>query len=168
MLRLYSILTQGDRDSKKQEFFKFHFLKRFCSPLLLHAATVVASSPCPSQLLSLAGKKNERRPGIQSHVTNVGKMASRLPHRQTFDFKPVCHLRSFKCSSVRPLRIVLPSLIVSITFFFTRVKQERSEIALTHAQFSRSATLPTLRSSIWAYVTHVTLDPRLLLFSRMR
>ena len=26
-------------------------------------------------------EKNERGPGIQSHVTNVGKMASRLPRR---------------------------------------------------------------------------------------
>ena len=63
---------------------------------------------------------------------------------QGIDFKPVWHLWSIKCSSVRPLRIVLPSLIVSVAFFFIRIESEQSKIALIHVQFSRPATLPTL------------------------
>ena len=88
--------------------------------------------------------KNPIRRVFPNPVTNVDKMVSCLPHCQAFDFKPVCHLWSFKRSSVRPLRIVLPSLIVCIAFFFTRVKPECLEIALAHMQFSQSTTLPTL------------------------
>ena len=39
-----------------------------------------------------------------------------------------------------PLRIVLPSLIVSVAFL-ARIEPERSKIALAHAQYSRSATI---------------------------
>ena len=36
------------------------------------------------------------------------------------------------------------TLADSVAFLFTRIEPERSKIALTHAQFSRSATLPTV------------------------
>ena len=60
----------------------------------------------------------------------------------------------------------MPSLIIRMAFFYTHVERERSKIVLAHASFSPPATLPTL--SIWAYVMHVILDPRLPLFSRVR
>ena len=103
----------------------------------------IASSPGPSQLFSLAGKKRERAWYLKSrdkHWQNGIALAS----PQSVDFKPVWHLWSTKRSSARPLSIVLRSLIVSVAFFFTRIEPERSKIALAHAQFSRSATLPTL------------------------
>ena len=132
-----------------------------------HPALWLASSPAPSQLFSLAGKKRERAWDLKSRYKYwQNGVALALP--QSVDFKPVWRLRLIKQSSARPLRIVLPSLTVSVAFFFTRIEPERSKIALAHAQFSRSATLPTLYPSIWAYVAHVTLDPRLPLFSRVR
>ena len=103
----------------------------------------IASSPAPSQLFSLAGKKRERAWDLKSRDKCwQNGVALALP--QSVDFKPVWRFRSIKRSSARPLRIVLPSLTVSMVFFFTRIKLERSKIALAHAQFSRSATLPTL------------------------
>ena len=103
----------------------------------------LASSPAPSQLFSLAGKKRERAWDLKSRDKCwQNGVALALP--QSVDFKPVWRLRSIKRSSARPLRIVLPSLTVSVAFFFTHIKPERSKIALAHAQFSRSATLPTL------------------------
>ena len=63
---------------------------------------------------------------------------------QSIDFKPVWHLWSIIRSSARPLRIVLPLLIVSVAFFFTGIEPDGSKTVLTHAQFSRSTTLPTL------------------------
>ena len=99
--------------------------------------------PSPSQLFSLAGKKRERAWDLKSRDKCwQNGVALALP--QSVDFKPVWRLRSIKRSSARPLRIVLPSLTVSVVFFFTRIEPERSKIALAHAQFSRSATLPTL------------------------
>ena len=106
-------------------FVAFPYLKTFSPPrisvainykahqsiahhMLYDSYVVLASSPGPSQLFLTCRKKITRGPGIQSHVTNVGKMASHLSHRQAFDFKPGCHLRSFKRSSMRPLRIILP------------------------------------------------------------
>ena len=104
----------------------------------------VASSPAPSQLFSLAGKKRERAWDLKSR-DKCWQNGVALAVPQSVDFKPVWRLRSIKRSSARPLRIVLPSLTVSVAFFFTRIEPERSKIALAHAQFSRSATLPTQR-----------------------
>ena len=103
----------------------------------------IASSPGPSQLFSLAGKKRERAWYLKSRDKRWQKgVVLALPHN--VDFTPVWHLWSTKRSSARPLRIVPPSLIVSVAFSFTRIEPERSKIALAHTQFSRSATLPTL------------------------
>ena len=66
---------------------------------------------------------------------------------QSVNFKPAWYLWSIKGSSAMTLRIVLPSLIVNVTFYFTRTEPGRSKIVLAHTQFSRSATLPTLASS---------------------
>ena len=103
----------------------------------------LASSPAPSQLFSLAGKKRERAWDLKSRDKCwQNGVALALP--QSVDFKPVWRLWSIKRSSARPLRIVLPSLTVNVALFFTRIEPERSNIALAYAQFSRSATLPTL------------------------
>ena len=124
----------------------------------------VASSPAPSQLFSLAGKKRERAGDLKSRDKCwQNGVALALP--QSVDFKPVWRLRSIKRSSVRPLRIVLPSLTVSVAFFFTRIEPERSKIALENR--ARPRAIFTIRHpsypipSIGAYVAHVTLDPRL-------
>ena len=103
----------------------------------------IASSPAPSQLFSLAGKKQERAWDLKSR-DKCWQNGVALALLQSVDFKPVWHLWSIKQSSARPLRIVLPSLIVSVAFFFTHIEPERSKIVLAHVQFSRSATLPTL------------------------
>ena len=135
-----------------------------CAPSV-QSREYIASSPGPSQLFSLAGKKRERAWYLKSRDKRRQKgVVLALPHN--VEFTPVWHLWSTKRSSARPLRIVPPSLIVSVAFFFTRIEPERSKIALAHTQFSRSATLRSSYPSIWAYVTHVTLDPRLPLFSR--
>ena len=81
----------------------------------------------------------------------------------TGDFKPVGIFQFMKCCSVKPQRIVLHSPKALDIMSFTRVELERLKIWLAHGQFSRSATLPTY-PSIWAYVTHVILDPRLPFF----
>ena len=104
---------------------------------------VLASSPAPSQLFSLAGKKRERA-WDQKSRDKCWQNGVALALLQNVDFKPIWRLWLIKRSSVRPLRIVLPSLTVSVAFFFTRIEPEHSKIALAHAQFSRSATLPTL------------------------
>ena len=103
----------------------------------------LASSPGPSRLFSLAGKKRERAWDLKSRDI-CWQNGIALALLQSVDFKPVWRLWSIKCSSARPLRIVLPSLIVSVAFFFTHIEPERSKIALAHMQFSPSATLPTL------------------------
>ena len=65
---------------------KLCFLKIGCRVCLVcyypcySCLCTLTSSPGPSQPFSLTGK-NERGSGIQSHVTNIGKMASRLPRR---------------------------------------------------------------------------------------
>ena len=137
----------------------------------------VASSPGPSQLFSLAGK-NERAWGLKSRDKCwQNGVALALP--QSVDFKPIRRLWLIKRSSVRPLRIVLPSLIVGVAFFFTLIEQDRLKIVIAHVQFSWSATLglptgypiglaPSILVLVRAYVTHVTLDPRLSLFSHVR
>ena len=118
----------------------------------------LASSPGPSQLLSLAGIiKRAWYP--KSHDKHWQSGFALSVH-----FKPVCPLWSIKCSSVRPPQ---PSFIASVAFIFypyqTRVIKNTA----------RPRTIFTTRHpsypSIWAYVTHVTLDPRFpLLFSRMQ
>ena len=60
----------------------------------------------------------------------------------------------------------ISSLTISVAFLLTHIKQESSTIILAHAQFLRSATLPTLVYA-WAYVTHVIMDTGLPLFSRV-
>ena len=111
---------------------------------IMHNCTsYIALSPGPSQLFSLAGKKRERAWDLKSR-DNCWQNGVVLALPQSVDFKPVWHLWSIKCSSVRPLRIILPSLIVDVAFFFTRIEPEHSKIVLAHARFSRSATLPTL------------------------
>ena len=64
-------------------------------------------------------------------------LGSGLKHAE----KPVWRRWSIKRSSARPLRIILPSLIVSVAFFFTRIEPEHSKIALAHTLFSQFATL---------------------------
>ena len=64
-------------------------------------------------------------------------------------------------ASARPLRIVLPSLIIIVAFLFTRIIPERSKVMLAHAQFSQSAILLTLVQCMFSNVTHMTLDLRL-------
>ena len=103
----------------------------------------IASSPAPSQLLSLAGKKREGAWDLKS-CDKCWQNGVALALPQSIDFKPVLRPWSNKRSSARPLRIILPSMIVSVAFFFTRTEPERSKIALAHVQFSRSTTLPTL------------------------
>ena len=125
--------------------FKAHFKASILPVLNIQTSsdTTVASSPAPSQLFSLAGKKRERAWDLKSRDKCwQNGVALALP--QSVDFRPVWDLWSIKQSSARPLRIVLPSLTVSVAFFFTRIEPESSKIALAHAQFSRSATLPTL------------------------
>ena len=121
--------------------------------------TILASSPAPSQLFSLAGKKRERVWDLKSRdkCWQTG-VALALP--QSINFKPVWHLWSIKRSSARPQRITLPSLIVSVAFFSPVLNQSTRK--------SRSPTIchPSY-PSIWAYITHVTLDPRLPLLSRV-
>ena len=103
----------------------------------------IQTSPGPSQLFHLQEKKRERAWDLKSHDKCwQNGVALALP--QSIDFKPVWHLWSIKRSSARPLRIVLPLLIVSVAFFFTAIEPERSKIAHAHKQFSQSATLPTL------------------------
>ena len=104
---------------------------------------ILALSPGPSQLFSLAGKKREGAWYLKSH-DKCWQNGVALASPKNVDFKPVWHLWSTKRSSARPLRIILPLLIVSVAFFFTRIEPQHSKIALAHAQFSRSATLPTL------------------------
>ena len=129
----------------------------------------LASSPGPSQLFSLAGKKRERAWYLKSRDKRWQNGVA-LASPQSVDFKPVWHLWSTKHSSARPLRIVLRSLIVSVAFFFTCIEPERSKIALKNR--ARPRAIFTFRHpsypSIWAYVTHVTLDPRFPFFSRVR
>ena len=73
----------------------------------------LASSPAPSQLFSLAGKKREKAWDLKSRdkCWQLDGVALALP--QSVDFKPIWRLWSIKQSSARPLRIVLPSLIAS-------------------------------------------------------
>ena len=103
--------------------------------ILQHCSYHLASSPGPSQLFSLAGKKRERAWDLKSHDKCwQNGVALALP--QSVDFKPVWRLWSIKRSFARPVRIVLPSLIISVAFFFTHIEPERSKIVLAHAQFS--------------------------------
>ena len=102
----------------------------------------VASSPGPSQLFSLAGKKWERAWDLKSRDKRRGKWCcARLAAKCWFQ---ICHLWLIKHSSASPLRIVLPSLIISVAFLLIHIEPEHLKIVLAHAQFSRSATLPTL------------------------
>ena len=98
-----------------------------------HSVSYLASSPSPSQLFSLAGKKRERAWDLMSHDMTNGKMALQLGLLQSVDFKPVWRLLSIKHSSARPQRIILPSLLVSVAFFFTSIEPERLKIVLVHA-----------------------------------
>ena len=100
----------------------------------------VASSPGLSELFSLAGK-NERGPRIQSHMTNIGEDGVALGSSQSSNFKSIWHFWSIKRSSARPLRIVL---LITVAFLLTRIEPKCLKIALTHVQFTWSATLPTL------------------------
>ena len=119
------------------------FMLELCTQTSGNCYSHIASSPGPSQLFSLAGKKRERAWDLKSHDKCwQNGVVQALP--QSIDFKPVWRLWSIKRSSAMPLRIVLPSLIVSVAFFFNRIEPERLKIVLAHTQFSRSTTLPTL------------------------
>ena len=94
----------------------------------------LASSPGPSQLFSLAGKKRERAWYLKSrnkHWQNGVALAS----PQSVNFKPVWHLWSTKRSSARPLRIVLRSLIVSVAFFSPVLNQSARKSRLQMRNF---------------------------------
>ena len=100
-------------------------LTRKVQPNVFDHACPLASSPAPSQLFSLAGTKRERVWDLKSRDKCwQNGVALALP--QSVNFKPVWRLRSIKRSSARPLRIVLPSLTVSVAFFFTHIEPERS------------------------------------------
>ena len=84
---------------------------------------------------------------------------------QSIDFKPAWHLWLIKRSSARPGKIVLPSLIVSVAFLFIHTGPEcLKNHVCPHTIFT--ICHPSY-PSIWAYVTHVTLDTRLPLFSHV-
>ena len=92
----------------------------------------VALSPGPSLFFSLVGKKTREGLVFGDKRWQNGVALALL---QSVNFKPVWCLWSIKHSSAKPLRIVLPSLIINVAFFFTRIEPERSKIVLTHAQF---------------------------------
>ena len=105
----------------------------------------IYASLVPRPLSAFFTCRKKMREGLDLKSRDICRqndIALALP--QSVDFKPVWHLWSIKCSSVMPLRIVLPLLIVSVAFFFTRIEPEWSKIVLAHVQFSRSTTLPTL------------------------
>ena len=70
-------------------------------------------TPPPSQLFFNAGKERERARDLKSR-DKCWQNGFPLALPQSVDFKPVWRLWSIKRSSARPLRIVLPSLIVSV------------------------------------------------------
>ena len=112
-----------------------HYILRLRSDLMM--LTPIASSPGPSQLFSLTGKKRERTWYLKL-CDKRWKNGVALATLQSVDFKPAWHLWSIKCSSVGSPRIVLPLLI---SVFFTCIEPECSKITLAHAQFSWSTTL---------------------------
>ena len=81
----------------------------------------------------------------------------------SIDFKPVQHLWLIRCSPLRPLRILLPSLIVSVAFFSTIYIEPR-----TLTNHAHPCAIFTILYQVYGHMSHVTLDPRLPLFSRMR
>ena len=80
----------------------------------------------------------------------------------TVDFELVHQLQFIKHSYLRPSRILQHLFEGFGTISSIHVELERLKVWLAHTQVSRSATLPTLIYG--AYITHMTLDPRLPLY----
>ena len=115
------------------------------SPLILQ--TMYKLDSLVPRLPDLFQRTREKRGGAWDPMSRDKRrqngIAPGLP--QSIDFKPAWHLLLIERSSARSLRIVLPSRIVTVAFFFTQTEPERMKIMLAHAHFqSRSATLPTL------------------------
>ena len=84
------------------------------------------------------------REGLGSDVTWQMLTKWRCTRVATKHWFQTCLASFVKRSSVRPRRIVLLLLLVSVAFFFTRIEPKRLKIVLAQAQFSWSTTLPTI------------------------
>jgi hypothetical protein len=162
----YLLDSQDGRPSRYEQSCQHY--RMLCAHTYMCTCTywaTLASSPGSLIFFNARERKEGGGPGIQYHVINFGKLAL----RQACHKASISNLLGIFCrlsvrSSARPLRIVLPSRIVSDSGLLFH-----SNWAWARENRARPRTIFTIRHPsyprIWAYVTHVTLDPRLPLFS---
>ncbi len=126
----------------------------------------IASSPGPSQLFSLAGKKRERAWDLKSHdkCWQNGVAPCSLATKHRFQTCLASLVNQTKLCEASKDRTTLADSQCSLLFHLYQTRELENR-ACPRAIFTvHHPSYP----SIWAYVTHVTLDPRLPLFSRVR